>query len=204
MRILLVTALTCVAACSGNGAADAGTPDAATGFPTDAGPVGVGPDPAVVAQCSACHAEVGTLWTQVSSHSLLLDCTTCHSVTSPAGGAGHADRPTCERCHSEVTHAGAGACLTCHQPHGSSNTWLVRETVVGPDGAMHSIHLSRPEGATLDGLVRAGVDGGTPGTGLCEVCHTTTGHYRHDGQGTAHHTAWCGTCHDHQQGLASP
>ena len=39
-------------------------------------------------------------------------------------------------------------------------------------------------------------------TGVCQVCHTRTGHYRADGSDpTPHFTANCGNCHEHGKGF---
>ena len=40
-----------------------------------------------------------------------------------------------------------------------------------------------------------------PGTGLCEVCHTTTRYYRSDGMGEPHFTFPCYPCHPHPLGF---
>ena len=40
-----------------------------------------------------------------------------------------------------------------------------------------------------------------PGTGICEVCHTTTRHYRADGTGSPHFTFSCLPCHLHAGGF---
>lgn len=41
-----------------------------------------------------------------------------------------------------------------------------------------------------------------PGTGVCEVCHTTTAYYRADGKGAPHYTEACYACHTHERGFA--
>src|SRR6185295_10994178 len=40
-----------------------------------------------------------------------------------------------------------------------------------------------------------------PGTGLCEVCHTNTRHYRSDGTGQPHFDLPCYPCHAHTVGF---
>ena len=42
------------------------------------------------------------------------------------------------------------------------------------------------------------------GSGLCEVCHTSTAHYQSDGSGTAHYADNCLSCHTHDGGIVIP
>lgn len=165
---------------------------------------GLPADPARMAQCFSCHTDVQTDFARASSHALLFDCDGCHVVHDLEGGAGHAERPQCSQCHSQAPHPSDYACVTCHAPHGSENAFLLRASIPRPDGSAIAVHVTLPEGATADGLVRAGVDGQSAGTGLCEACHTSTAYYTSDGAGAAHHSQWCGQCHSHQHAFAPP
>jgi predicted CXXCH cytochrome family protein len=173
----------------------------AAAFPAWGQTPGVGTDLAQVERCLGCHGGLRAAWERASSHSLLLDCGTCHAVTAPSG-KGHADRPACGRCHSEKSHpTDATACGACHDAHGSANAFLVRESVDLPGGGTAAIRLTKPQGASKDGLVRAGVAGATAGTGLCEVCHQGTAHYDRAGKAAAHDGGWCAPCHGHAEGF---
>ncbi len=163
------------------------------------GPVadGVGPDPAIVQKCLGCHSgDVGDAWSNASSHRVLFDCDGCHHIGSDVPHSTTPALPTCDTCHSNVTHQG-GKCTGCHDPHGSTNIFLIDPVIVLPDGGGAPIHFTAPEGASADGLVHGG-------TGLCEACHSTTTHYTAAGTGTPHQTAWCATCHLHSAGFAPP
>lgn len=176
----------------GDGAGDA---DATSDMPI---PRDVRPtDDVIVGTCLNCHAPIQSDWDRPSSHRLLLACDNCHAHRTPMPGPGHVDRPTCHRCHSESPHPATNTCTTCHSVHGSRNAFLLRPEINLPGGGRAVVHVARPEGATPEGFVREGVTGATPGTGLCEVCHTTTLHYRRDGMGSPHRTQYCGECHRH-------
>ena len=43
-----------------------------------------------------------------------------------------------------------------------------------------------------------------PGSGVCEICHTSTNHYRADGTGSSHFTTSCIPCHTHEGGFNPP
>lgn len=165
---------------------------------------GVGTDEAGTAACLGCHTEIQEAWSHASSHEVLFDCNGCHRLGPLLPHAKPVVLPTCDRCHSEAAHpaGGTSSCTDCHDPHGSSNLFLIRKAIRLPSGEVAGVVLTELEGASPGGRVRAGVDGEKPGTGLCEVCHTTTKHYDSAGTAAPHETGWCADCHDHQKGFA--
>lgn len=166
--------------------------------------LGVGADLDATDRCLGCHRKVADDWEHPSTHRQLLDCVACHTVSDAPPGPGHADRPECSTCHSQLEHSEQG-CTTCHSQHGSPNAYLIRSVLALPDGGTAHIHFTRPEGASEDGLARAGVDGEMAGTGLCEVCHTSERkYYNREGAGAPHDATWCATCHVHSAGFIAP
>lgn len=161
-------------------------------------------DDEIARDCARCHSDQGDAWQHLSSHRLLHSCNGCHQTLAPSEGPGHQSRPQCDRCHSEEAHEGL-ECVVCHDPHGTANAYLLRARITLPASLGEAdVHVTRPEGATLDGFVRQGVDGGVAGTGFCEVCHTRTAHYTRQGNGSAHHGELCSSCHAHATGFSAP
>jgi hypothetical protein len=75
---------------------------------------------------------------------------------------------------------------------------LVRERIVTPDDTASPIDFTN-----LDGLADGSFASvSEPGSGLCEVCHSTTRYYRNDGTGEDHFPFTCFTCHSHGDGFA--
>lgn len=157
--------------------------------------------------CAFCHKGLSTFMFEQGGHgSLDVKCEFCHEELLPDDpGPGHRSIPACADCHSrQETHGGdpqAGTmqeCLVCHNPHGSSNLRLVRSLIDTPSGDTAEVEFTNEEGQSDGGFTSAS----DPGTGLCEVCHTRTRHYRSDGSGTPHFTITCTTCHEHAEGFS--
>jgi hypothetical protein len=153
-----------------------------------------------VQPCLGCHEAIGKRWQKTSSHSLLLDCVTCHGAEPP--GPSHGKVRACAECHSEKTHPQSVTCSGCHDVHGSDNLLLIREQIELPKGGTAAVTLTSYEGASLTGLARGATSGAQPGAGLCEVCHDATRYYRSTGDGEAHLKSWCGACHKHASGFS--
>lgn len=194
-RLLLALFLFAIPACGGG-----------SGEPSDAAP----------AECAACHAVQAGAWENFSSHRALYECTFCHEEADPVPGPGHRASPGCDRCHSEQGHPPKGiwssrdarndSCLGCHNPHGSKNIYLVRESLsVGP-GKTACIDFRNVRGradfsfAEL-GAGEGGENGREPGSGLCEICHRWTKFYDRYAAGEDHFTDRCSVCHDHAIGF---
>ena len=88
--------------------------------------------------------------------------------------------------------------LEAHEAHGSTNLFLINEQIVTPSGPTRSVQFTNL-GGLADGSF-ASVS--HPGTGVCEICHTTTQFYRSDGSGAVHFPYTCFTCHPHAGGFA--
>jgi len=157
------------------------------------------------ANCESCHAEeAGRLAKPNLHHDRFAGkCSSCHAEATPEPGPGHRATSPCADCHAPAlvaTHVPPGeplACVACHEPHGSDNIRLIRDVVRAPDGTDHALLFDDLTGRVDGSFASASA----PGTGLCEVCHTRTNHYRVDGTGDPHYTTGCLTCHPHAAGF---
>ncbi|MFN8544964.1 MAG: cytochrome c3 family protein [Candidatus Binatia bacterium] len=151
--------------------------------------------------CARCHAGTAAqLWT-TDGHAPGVRCVDCHADRRGATvGPGHRAVRRCAECHAEAAHPVRGRhprpgpmrrCLTCHDPHGSSNASLVSPR----------IRLPGPRRAPIQFTGADFVAAARPGTGLCEVCHRDTTAYAADGRSAAHYTDRCTACHDHAVGF---
>jgi predicted CXXCH cytochrome family protein len=158
------------------------------------------------ASCPVCHpSEAARLSKPSQHHDNFMLCSSCHAEVNPEPGPGHRAIAACADCHAPTdiaTHAPPGisafACAQCHDPHGSDNIELVREVIHTPQGTDRPVQFVNRDGKA-DGSFASVSD---PGTGVCEICHTTTQFYRADGTGAAHFDLPCFPCHAHERGFA--
>jgi predicted CXXCH cytochrome family protein len=153
--------------------------------------------------------EVSWLDEDMNRGNIALFCTKCHvspDATSPipsGPGVPYAIRLVDDAAsdadgtpHDQFSQAGWEtaahtnlACTACHDPHGSSNAWMLRETVVGLDGSTSS---------TMTGFGALASDDWGAFEAMCVTCHA-------DGLGPTHPAIvegeLCTTCHSHGDGL---
>ena len=152
--------------------------------------------------CPICHPAEGARFMRVSLHSSRFACSGCHAEAAAAPGPGHRRTTSCADCHQSQTHAPPGyaplACTQCHDPHGTDNTHLVLDVITTSQGPERPIRFDNLLGRVDGSFASASA----PGTGICEVCHTTTRFYRADGSGEVHFDFSCLPCHLHADGFS--
>jgi predicted CXXCH cytochrome family protein len=152
--------------------------------------------------CTVCHTTEGARFAKPSLHATGFACSGCHAERDASPGPGHRSVAACADCHDRRTHAppasGPFACTHCHDAHGTDNAKLVLETIRTPQGEDRPIRFQTLAGRRDESFASASA----PGTGVCEVCHTTTRYYRADGSGEPHFTFSCLPCHLHADGFA--
>lgn len=163
----------------------------------------------IYGQCTFCHNDVAVPMYATGGHGgFRVTCVRCHNQDLTPGQVGpdHRSVPACANCHKkQQTHMDPAAgtpqqCLVCHTPHGSPNLYLVNTEITVPDGNIVGIDFTNLLGKA-DGSFASASD---PGTGLCEVCHSTTTVYNDTGTGAPHFTYNCVVCHNHDAAFAPP
>lgn len=160
------------------------------------------PDEAT-AMCTGCHsAESQSMWSGSKHDARGVACTACHSVH----GDGHnqlkasSESQLCANCHAAVSNKmnrfnhmpvreGKMECSSCHNPHGSANTKMLKAGTT-PDQACTSCHAEKrgpmlfehapvsnscstchdPHGSSNDRMLVA------KQPFLCQRCHVTSRH----------------------------
>ena len=139
-------------------------------------------------ECTSCHDPHNS----AGSNAMILRnadssalCTNCHKVN---GYSGYSTASI--SMHNGSKHSSSTICLDCHATHGSNNILLIRSKINGK-----TINFQNFSGT--NNFVNAG------GTGLCQVCHTATSHYKADGTGQDHNVGRnCTQCHTHGSGFS--
>jgi len=142
-----------------------------------------------------------------------VECSSCHTVHFAGSTDGNILKATnnnalCTSCHVEsnatitMVHKGFG-CKTCHDSHNpdKANILLIGSNITTPNSGLLPV--------VFNANLTAGnyADGSAPYNGICEVCHTTTDHYRNTAGGTpdSRHmpaTQKCVDCHPHNKGFS--
>ncbi len=156
------------------------------------------------ANCAVCHADEAARLDKPNLHhnKFAGKCSSCHAEAKTEPGAGHRAISACADCHAPerfATHAPGVdiPCMQCHEPHGTDNRSLVRDVIHTVQGADQPVHFDSVAGKADGSFASASA----AGTGLCELCHTTTQFYRADGGGAAHYVVPCTRCHPHAAGF---
>lgn len=184
--------------CHGPGAAHADNPEKVkplqftTANPDDA-----------TAMCTGCHAaESQSMWSGSKHDARGVACTACHAVHSDGHNQlkASSESQLCASCHAAVSNKmnrfnhmpvreGKMECSSCHNPHGSANTKMLK-TGTTPDQACTSCHAEKrgpmlfehapvsnscstchdPHGSSNDRMLVA------KQPFLCQRCHVTSRH----------------------------
>jgi len=133
----------------------------------------------------------------------------------------------CTDCHAMVPHSSESTgtqygswtttCRDCHTPHGTTNIFLVANSITPPavggtSPTPKNVYFTNTSGYASTGgaATRTGSYANGDATGVCQACHTRTqdpvnqsARYRNGGGGTSHDAnVPCKNCHAHSTGFA--
>ncbi len=157
-------------------------------------------------------------------------CLVCHSKTQappaylppgatfarPTLASDRVDTPHYGSLHVSDNTLGGRLCWDCHDPHGDSpnvsgNIYMIqKQTLSKTDG----VYGYRGSSGTLTGAIvfandNAPLSGGdwadntAPFNGICNVCHTTAGHYRTASGDNHNRDKKCTDCHSHDKNFGA-
>ncbi|MHB1398349.1 MAG: CxxxxCH/CxxCH domain c-type cytochrome [Trichloromonadaceae bacterium] len=139
-------------------------------------------------------------------------CVACHDAEAAGhfGASGDSRLSvgfSCSSCHSSVLTHQAKACVACHDPHGTSNGYMIYSTQAAQNAKDASLSgkfsgnvvFTAKTGADSYDELDAGV--GANADDLCASCHSSangTSHNNREVSGPAHHEGTnCTSCHAH-------
>ncbi len=136
-------------------------------------------------------------------------CLNCHGASGTGvNAAGQGLRTATNKTsawHAGTKHGAASdggtRCWDCHDPHGDANIRMVGKKVVRDATDAHGFAATRvPATGTVTFTANAtGTDFAGAATRVCNVCHTTAGHYTSTASDTHNIGVACTICHAHDQ-----
>ena len=145
--------------------------------------------------CTSCHdanathinppVRDGRLQANLTS-SFNAQCTYCHNDPTKVTTASRQNLPSHLVALYSATDPTRSSCSVCHDLHGSSNNYMIRDVI---NGQLVSFKNSTCVTTTpnANGIY----------TGLCQVCHTQTKFYKNSVAPSGHYTSGCLGCHKH-------
>jgi predicted CxxxxCH...CXXCH cytochrome family protein len=142
-------------------------------------------------------------------------CLICHKTGSagynPGSGAKNGTKKIDSYHYATKHSAGANGglrCWDCHDAHGDSNIKMIGRLAIKTSADSWGLSATWTNPITFTANAAAGdyVSSGPSitATGVCNVCHTTAGHYKATSGDTHGTTAVCtSSCHSHSQAAAT-
>ena len=166
-------------------------------------------------QCAFCHNMHGTTGSPLLSNAQVeVLCLTCHGLggistlkadvhsNNTPNSSYPAFRISCRGCHDSHDNVASWTTGTNIKLVGSVTSSLGHAQIVTVNsGTRYVVFQSRGTtagGPSLHSFADSDEDGNGYYDGVCETCHTLTGHHRNNAPDTSHHTGdTCTRCHAH-------
>jgi len=98
--------------------------------------------------------------------------------------------------HQANNTTGGRFCWDCHDPHGDSNIFMVRNNVTKANNA-NGMPTAWSSAVTFTNNATGTDYANNSGTGLCNVCHQYTAHYKWNTGDSHNSSSACTSCHKH-------